>query len=277
MRSVRPLLAVLALLAVRCRGFRPPVLDARAAQTAARATRSAVDLGLGAPAPETEERAPTNKDAPLAWKQGPAPMRVARPAAKDESKGPAVALPTIPSAEEVLPVVRERLDRGVAILTEGVESTKAATEKGLQAVRDGARAATLVDPAEDPADDAGLQVKDLGAFCEENPVCSLDIDRDGTISESDLLRVSVKAAAYNGISSAVDEPLVGAAIGLVVFTGSLFELSELTETFSPSIAGVALLGLGQAAYHMRVLIRELVELDEALTKKDEALADADEE
>ncbi|GAB5358673.1 hypothetical protein AAMO2058_000478500 [Amorphochlora amoebiformis] len=103
------------------------------------------------------------------------------------------------------------------------------------------------------------------AFDKSNPACKLDVDRDGLISSKDVVRVTLKAIAYNRLSSIVDNPYLGLVSASVICVGALYEALEALseEGINKSAIGLAILALGHFMHYFRELLREIIELDEA--------------
>mmetsp|Transcript_4987 Transcript_4987/g.19947 ORF Transcript_4987/g.19947 Transcript_4987/m.19947 type:complete len:175 (-) Transcript_4987:187-711(-) len=120
-----------------------------------------------------------------------------------------------------------------------------------------------------PPTQESTKCSEIKEFQDGNPICKLDIDRDGLISKQDMLRVTVKAIAYNKVTSFIDNPIIGIGSSLLIAAGALWEAFEVSEEFSASAAGIAVLSIGHALHYFREFLRELIELDEALSPKED--------
>eukprot|EP00469_Lotharella_globosa_P014616 CAMPEP_0167822580 /NCGR_PEP_ID=MMETSP0112_2-20121227/7588_1 /TAXON_ID=91324 /ORGANISM="Lotharella globosa, Strain CCCM811" /LENGTH=133 /DNA_ID=CAMNT_0007723989 /DNA_START=208 /DNA_END=609 /DNA_ORIENTATION=- len=103
------------------------------------------------------------------------------------------------------------------------------------------------------------------AFDDGNPACKLDIDKDGLISSEDVVRVTIKAVAYNRVSAFIDNPYLGLVSASVICIGALYEALEALseETMDKQAIGLAALAFGHFMHYVRELLKEVIELDEA--------------
>mmetsp|Transcript_26148 Transcript_26148/g.36427 ORF Transcript_26148/g.36427 Transcript_26148/m.36427 type:complete len:194 (-) Transcript_26148:163-744(-) len=107
------------------------------------------------------------------------------------------------------------------------------------------------------------------AFDETNPACKLDVDKDGLISSRDVVRVTLKAVAYNRVSAIVDNPSIGLISASVICIGALVEAFEAVaeKGVNKSAIGLAILAMGHFMHYFRELLKQIIELDEAFESK----------